>query len=74
MTMSPQTVPPSGPARPRLMTATEVADYLRLSRSCVYKLSRLGRLRSVRVAEGACRSQRRWLEADLQAYLERQAR
>ena len=57
----------------RLLTATEVAHVLRLSRSCVYKLSRLGKLPCVRVTEGPTRAQRRWTEREVLAYLARQS-
>lgn len=57
----------------RLLKATEVADLLRVSRSCVYKLTRMRLLPCVRVTEGAVRSQRRWTESAVLEYLARQS-
>ena len=41
--------PPTPPAREPLMTPEEVAAFLRVSRSMVYKLRRTGALRCVQV-------------------------
>jgi excisionase family DNA binding protein len=57
----------------RLLMAAEVASLLRVSRSCVYKLARMEQLPAIRVTQGTLRCQRRWREAEVLAYLERQA-
>jgi excisionase family DNA binding protein len=53
-----------------LLTALEVAERLQLSRSAVYKLSRTGQLPGIAVTGGAVRKTRRWLERDVDAFIE----
>lgn len=53
----------------RLLTAEEVADLLRVSRSTVYEWARLGLLPSVVLRAGRGRSVRRWRQQDLDAFI-----
>ena len=70
--MADATCAAGGPVAEQLLTASEVAGLLRVSRSCVYKMNRLGRLPGILVMEGAMRSCRRWRQSDVLAYLDRQ--
>lgn len=51
-----------------LLTATEVAAYLRVSRPTVLEWSRRGVLPCVVLHAGAVRSTRRWRRADVEAF------
>lgn len=53
-----------------LLTAEEVASLLRVARSTVYELSRVGGLRSVVISRGLARSCRRWTKSDVRKYIE----
>lgn len=55
----------TGPARPRLLTAAEAADFLRLRESTLRDYARRGVVPSVRIGRHV-----RFLEPDLVAWLE----
>lgn len=55
----------------RLLTAAEVADLLRVSRSTVHEWARRGELPSVVLRKGRGRSVRRWRQQDIDAFVER---
>jgi excisionase family DNA binding protein len=53
----------------RLLTASEVADLLRVGRSTVYEWSRIGSLPCVVLRHGRGRSVRRWEPAAVEAFI-----
>jgi len=59
----------SFPPAPELLTAQEVADFLRVSRGTVLEWSRRGLLRCVVLRVGRVRAVRRWRRVDVEALI-----